>query len=271
MSRNGSGVYSLPAGSTVSNGDTSDATDLNTPLADLEADANTARPIVAGGTGATSVSGAQTALKIAPTDSTATITGTWTYTGTLDISGGTLTAPDGFVTSAKLADDAVTLAKIADANLAGADSTLLTGTAGTDGNLAQWNADGDLVDGPGELTQDQVEDDTDTTFGTISGERLGQFFAANEQQIGVGQTWQDVSGSRSPGTTYTNDTGKPIMAFVRASVSGSADVEVINGASTLKIGEINNAQMHTSFIIPDGSGYRLQGGTVTIEEWTELR
>ncbi len=54
MSRNGSGVYSLPAGSTVTNGDTSDATDLNTPLADLEADANLPRPIVAGGTGASS-------------------------------------------------------------------------------------------------------------------------------------------------------------------------------------------------------------------------
>lgn len=65
MSRNGSGVYSLPAGSTVTNGDTSDATDLNTPLADLAADANVARPIVAGGTGATSASAARTALGLA--------------------------------------------------------------------------------------------------------------------------------------------------------------------------------------------------------------
>lgn len=62
MARNGSGVYSLPAGSTVTNGDTSDATDVNTPLADLEADMNTARPIVAGGTGSTSASAARTAL-----------------------------------------------------------------------------------------------------------------------------------------------------------------------------------------------------------------
>lgn len=65
MSRNGSGVYSLPAGSTVSNGDVSDASDLNTPLSDLEADANVARPIVAGGTGASSASGARTALGLA--------------------------------------------------------------------------------------------------------------------------------------------------------------------------------------------------------------
>lgn len=65
MSRNGSGVYSLPAGSTVANGDVSDATDINTPLADIAADLNIARPIVAGGTGATSASAARTALGLA--------------------------------------------------------------------------------------------------------------------------------------------------------------------------------------------------------------
>jgi len=58
MARNGSGVFSLPAGSTVSNGDVSDASDINGPLADLEADANTPRPIVAGGTGASTAAAA---------------------------------------------------------------------------------------------------------------------------------------------------------------------------------------------------------------------
>jgi hypothetical protein len=67
MSRNGSGVYSLPAGSTVTNGDTSDASDLNTPLADLEADANIPRPIVAGGTGASSASAALVNLGLTAT------------------------------------------------------------------------------------------------------------------------------------------------------------------------------------------------------------
>lgn len=52
------------------------------------------------------------------------------------------------VTTAKIASDAVTRAKIADAAMSGDDATLITGTAGTDGDLAVWNADGDLVDGP---------------------------------------------------------------------------------------------------------------------------
>jgi coenzyme F420-reducing hydrogenase delta subunit len=41
--------------------------------------------------------------------------------------------------------DAIT--EIAAALKSGSDVTLITGTAGTNGNLAQWNVDGDLVDG----------------------------------------------------------------------------------------------------------------------------
>jgi len=67
MPRNGSGVYSLPGGSTITNGDTSDASDLNTPLADLVSDANAARPIVAGGTGAVSASAALVNLGLTAT------------------------------------------------------------------------------------------------------------------------------------------------------------------------------------------------------------
>lgn len=65
MARNISGVYSLPAGSLISNGDVSDASDLNTPLSDIEADLNAARPIVAGGTGATTAADARTNLGVA--------------------------------------------------------------------------------------------------------------------------------------------------------------------------------------------------------------
>ena len=38
----------------------------------------------------------------------------------------------------------------------GADVDLVTGTAGTDGNLVQWNADGDVVDGPGVIDEDDM-------------------------------------------------------------------------------------------------------------------
>ena len=56
------GVYSLPSGYSAVTGETATATQHNTPLEDLETDMNTARPIVAGGTGATTAAAARTAL-----------------------------------------------------------------------------------------------------------------------------------------------------------------------------------------------------------------
>lgn len=54
MARSGGGVYSLPAGSLVTDGvDDVLASQHNTPLQDIASDLNVARPIVAGGTGAT--------------------------------------------------------------------------------------------------------------------------------------------------------------------------------------------------------------------------
>lgn len=64
MSRNGSGVYSLPAGSTAVADQTALASQHNIPLADLEADANVVRPIVAGGTGAATISAARDNFEI---------------------------------------------------------------------------------------------------------------------------------------------------------------------------------------------------------------
>lgn len=58
-------MYALPAGLPV-NGEVSNATDdVRTPFSDIEADLNAARPIVAGGTGATSASAARTNLGLA--------------------------------------------------------------------------------------------------------------------------------------------------------------------------------------------------------------
>lgn len=71
MARNGAGVFTL-AGTFPNTGDTAVVTDITTPLSDLESDANTARPVVAGGTGATTASGALTNLGAQPVDATLT-------------------------------------------------------------------------------------------------------------------------------------------------------------------------------------------------------
>jgi hypothetical protein len=59
MARNLAGTYSLPSGSLVTDGvDDILASQHNTPLLDIAADLNTVRPIVAGGTGASTPAGA---------------------------------------------------------------------------------------------------------------------------------------------------------------------------------------------------------------------
>lgn len=60
MPRSGSGVYTVPPGSTATTGTTISSSSHNALVADLEADANTVRPIVAGGTGASTEDGALT-------------------------------------------------------------------------------------------------------------------------------------------------------------------------------------------------------------------
>lgn len=64
MGRNIYGVYELPAAYLAETGDTIQPTQHNTPLEDLETDANTVRPVVAGGTGGNSASTARTALGV---------------------------------------------------------------------------------------------------------------------------------------------------------------------------------------------------------------
>ncbi len=72
MSRDGSGVYSKPGGTTAVTGTPVSSSSYNTFCDDLVTDLNAARPISAGGTGATTASGARTALGVSATDATIT-------------------------------------------------------------------------------------------------------------------------------------------------------------------------------------------------------
>lgn len=65
MARNGSGEYSLPANTAAVSGATISSTKFNSIMSDLESTLNTARPVVKGGTGATTASAARTNLGLA--------------------------------------------------------------------------------------------------------------------------------------------------------------------------------------------------------------
>lgn len=68
MPRDGSNIYTAPAGTTATSGTTIESAKYNAFVNDLVTDANTARPIVAGGTGATTAGAALAALGGQPAD-----------------------------------------------------------------------------------------------------------------------------------------------------------------------------------------------------------
>ena len=98
-----------------------------------------------------------------------------------------------------------------------------------------------------------------------------------EEGIGVGQTWQDVTGSRATETTYQNTTGQPIaVALYISNVSSQCNLQVsANNSTWFNVGEArdNGGERYKPMyaIVPDDHYYRLIATTGTIDYWSELR
>ena len=94
--------------------------------------------------------------------------------------------------------------------------------------------------------------------------------------IGDGQTWQDVTASRTQTTTYTNATLKPILVIIsnyRVASVGYSNVTV-NGVIISKTRNAGTNDVGTTssitFIVPVGGTYSISNATA-IEHWAELR
>ena len=144
-----------------------------------------------------------------------------------------------------------------------------------DGVTSNLQSQIDSVSQPSELSQAQVEDDVSTVFGLVSGQRLAQAVAANTSGLGVGQTWQDMSASRSIGTSYQNTTGKPISVSVSGygTAGGVPMAQVsVDGSTWVSVVWRSDAAVNTaSFIVPDGGYYRIVNLTAVSGGWAELR
>ena len=103
------------------------------------------------------------------------------------------------------------------------------------------------------------------------------YHTGNEQQIGVNQTWQDVTASRSAGVTYTNTTGKPIMVACYGSdatsivASLSIYVDGVVRVEQQVYSQVYYAGVGGAVIVPNGSTYRMNISSVTTESFHELR
>ena len=101
---------------------------------------------------------------------------------------------------------------------------------------------------------------------------------ADLKEIGVGQTWQDVTVSRVVGTTYTNTSGKPIFVQIYclmavANVNWGITVDGARRSGQRTDAWSANSRNTVQAIIPNGSTYSVSAtiGSITLDTWHELR
>lgn len=118
-------------------------------------------------------------------------------------------------------------------------------------------------------SQAQAEAGTDNTT-QMTPLRTEQHTLFND--LGWGQTWQNVSGSRAASTSYQNSTSRPIQLAIRLSNGTDRSVEVSeDNASWVQIGTSYSTWWPFTYaVVPVGHYYRVNG-SATILNWAELR
>ena len=105
-----------------------------------------------------------------------------------------------------------------------------------------------------------------TSVSTSQAATAAQAKALNDMMLGVGQTWLNLTSSRLPNTTYTNNTGRPIQVMINYNFGQSGSI-VLGGVELPMVD--GDAYSFFNFIIPNGSTYRINGGGIV--SWAELR
>lgn len=101
----------------------------------------------------------------------------------------------------------------------------------------------------------------------------GQAFTSM-QSLGYGQTWQNVTGSRTTATTYYNTTGKPIIVTITAANYGfncivnGVTIQIVSG-----FGGAGGMNYSGDFVVQPGQSYSVTNntGSPTYASWFELR
>jgi hypothetical protein len=157
-------------------------------------------------------------------------------------------------------------------------STATTGAVTLSGTLAVGNGGtgltslpvNELVVGAAGSTPTGIAPSTSGNVLTSNGTTWASSPAAGA--IGTGQTWQNVTGSRSSGTTYTNSTGKPIFVYQQngnLGFTGTAWINAISWNYNTATG-IGTSVSSVALVVPDGNtyGFTFDGAQ---HIWLELR
>lgn len=141
-----------------------------------------------------------------------------------------------------------------------------------DGTTGITDADGGAV-----ISSADIASQAEAQAGTDNAKVMTPLRVA-QVAIGVGQTWQTVTGSRAYGATYTNATGKPIQVIIHATNDTNTSWGTLQptvGGVTLPLASaiLNQSRAYLSFIVPSGATYVVtnSGTALTLIQWSELR
>lgn len=101
----------------------------------------------------------------------------------------------------------------------------------------------------------------------------GGLALANYGSLGMGQAYQELSGSRVLGTTYYNTSGRARYVTIYMTVNtGQAAALMVNGVqrSNASNGSGNNTGGTVSAVIPPGASYSLTLSGGSVNTWNEL-
>ncbi|APW38957.1 hypothetical protein RD110_18550 [Rhodoferax koreense] len=173
--------------------------------------------------------------------------------------------------------------------------TTITAVAGKFGAGKPGFTDGDVIGGVAatdlnadwfDQVQEEISNVIELAGIALSGGTLTQLKQAIDamigaKAIGVGQTWQNLLGSRAINTTYTNTTGRPITvsATVTGTVASStvfvswtvAGVNSIAANGSITGATPGNTSLHATAVVPAGATYQLVVTQGSLSFWNELR
>jgi hypothetical protein len=93
--------------------------------------------------------------------------------------------------------------------------------------------------------------------------------------LGLNQSWQDVTASRSLNTTYTNTTGGPIMVSVKTNSTTNTITTTsltVSGLVVAENGSQGGNRNGVVAIVPNGETYSCSvGNGASLNSWYELR
>lgn len=142
------------------------------------------------------------------------------------------------------------------------------GSSGLSTENFHWR---NLLDGLLRLCRGDAEEVSPTEVMVVNADNSVSFpWNVASGVLGAGQTWQDVTASRSVGTTYTNTTGKPIAVACSISSSGTTAASItVNGVVVCDYVAANANSLFA--IVPHGATYLLSATAVSSFRFKELR